>query len=237
MQLSHIPSSATASAVQILIPLLSLGLKVSPSQCLHSQCSRAPKVPPWSTCSCMHCMWAWCPAGSAGDEPDTAGAPPAPPSVPQTQSTASPQLPGGKGGWYPMTIPNQHPPVSSQLSPNGARGAEQIIPWPCDGVWWKNHPLLSLGLGKALGPPRVPRASLAQGLQPRSHVGREDEVVPTLTHRVDTLQKTGIASVGRGFLRLQRSQGRVEQSGTVLVWEQSCLKAASVPGTAAEGSP
>lgn len=62
--------------------------------------------------------------------------------------------------------------------------------------------------------------------------------MPTLTHRMDTLQKPGTVSVGRGFLRLQRSEGRVEQSGTgVLVWEQSCLKAASVPGTAAEGSP
>lgn len=41
-----------------------------------------------------------------------------------------------------------------------------------------------------------------------------------------------------GFLRPQRSEGRVEQSGTgVLVSEQSCLKAASVPGTAAVGSP
>lgn len=39
--------------------LLSLGSKVSPSQCLHSQCSKAPEVPPWSTCSCMYCMRAW----------------------------------------------------------------------------------------------------------------------------------------------------------------------------------
>lgn len=62
--------------------------------------------------------------------------------------------------------------------------------------------------------------------------------MPTLTHCMDTLKKLGIVSVGKGFLRLQRSEGRVEQSGTaVLVWEQSCLKAANVPGTAAAGSP
>lgn len=47
------------SLSSLLTRLLSLGSKVSPSQCLHSQCSKAPEVPPWSTRSCMNCMWAW----------------------------------------------------------------------------------------------------------------------------------------------------------------------------------
>lgn len=47
------------SLSSLLTRLLSLGSKVSPSQCLHSQCSKASEVPPWSTCSCMNCMWAW----------------------------------------------------------------------------------------------------------------------------------------------------------------------------------
>lgn len=63
--------------------------------------------------------------------------------------------------------------------------------------------------------------------------------MPTLMHHMDTLKKNGNFECGRGgFLRPQRSEGRVEQSGTgALVSEPSCLKAASVPGTAAAGSP
>lgn len=112
------------------------------------------------------------------------------------------------------------------------------MPWPCDGVWWKIHPLLSPGLGKALVGTLCAQSSLAHGLWPCSHVGtEEEEEVPTHTPHGHA-KKLGIASVGRGFLRLQRSQGRLEQSGPgVLVREQSCLKAANVPGTAAEGSP
>lgn len=41
--------------------------------------------------------------------------------------------------------------------------------------------------------------------------------MPTLTHCMDTLKKPGIVSVGKGFLRLQRSEGRVEQSGTAVL--------------------
>lgn len=49
------------------------------------------------------------------------------------------------------------------------------------------------------GAPRVPRASLARGLWPCSHVGREEEVVPTLTHHMDTLQERGNCQCGKGF--------------------------------------
>lgn len=64
------------------------------------------------------------------------------------------------------------------------------MPWPCDGVWWKIHPLLSPGLGKALVGSLCAQSSLAQGLWPCSHVGteEEEEEVPTLTHRMDTLK-------------------------------------------------
>lgn len=47
---------------------------------------------------------------------------------------------------------------------------------------------------------------------PCSDTGREEEVMPTIVHHIDTLKKKmGIVSVGGGFLRPQRSEGRVEQ--------------------------
>lgn len=58
---------------------------------------------------------AWCPPGA-----DTGlGLLQHLPLSHKAQSTASPQLPGGKGGWYPMTSPHQHPPASSELSAGG----------------------------------------------------------------------------------------------------------------------
>lgn len=48
----------------------------------------------------------------------------------------------------------------------------------------------------------MPRASLAQGLWPPclgSHVGREEGVVPTLTHSTDTLKENGNRECGKGF--------------------------------------
>lgn len=146
---------------------------------------------------------AWCPPGAAGDEPDTGlGLLQNLPLSHKAESTACPQLPGGKRGWYPMTSLNQHPPVSSELLPS--RGGE-------DEEQNKSRPALVMEFGgkftlfyplaweKHWWAPCVPRGSLAQGLWPCSHVGREEEeVVPTLTHRMDTLKKPGIASVERG---------------------------------------
>lgn len=56
---TFLPLHRLFSPSLLLTQLLSLGSKVSPSQCLHSQGSKAPKVPPQSTCSCVYCMWVW----------------------------------------------------------------------------------------------------------------------------------------------------------------------------------
>lgn len=63
------------------------------------------------------------------------------------------------------------------------------MPWPCNRVRWKIHPLLSPGLAKALV-----GTTCAQGLQPCSDMGREEEVVPTLTPT-----KTRNCECGKGF--------------------------------------
>ena len=120
----HILCRSSCGQSLLLTRLLSLGLKVSPSQRPHSQCSKGPEAAPWPTCSHPCPTWAWAKLGAQQmlqgmNLPWGWGSSSTSLCPPRLHPQHLPQLPGGKGGWYPATTPNQHLPASSQPSPSG----------------------------------------------------------------------------------------------------------------------
>lgn len=122
-----LPLHRLCSPGLLLTQLLSPGSKVSPSQCLHSQGSTAPEVPPQSPCSCVFSMWAWTLLGALQVLQGmnlTRGWGSSSTSLCPTKLNPQhlPSCQEERGGLHPMTTPNQHPPASSELSPSKGRG-------------------------------------------------------------------------------------------------------------------
>lgn len=204
---TFLPLHSLCSPCLLLTWLLSLGSKVSPFQCLHSQGSKAPEVPPCSTCSCVCYMWAWTRLGAQQVLQGmnlTQGWGSSNTSLCPTK--LNPQhLPGcqeERESWYPMITPNQPPPrefraVTKQRGEDG--GQNKSSPGLAMEFGGKITLFYPLACEKHWRGTTCAQSQPGPGAQPCSHVGREQEVVPTLTHRMDTHKKNGNCECGKGF--------------------------------------
>lgn len=131
----HMLCCSPCGGSPLLTWLLSLGSKVSPSQHLHSQCSKAPEAPPWPTRSHLRPTRAWARLGAQQmpqgmNLPWGWGSPSTSLCPTRFNPQHLPQLLGGKGGWYPVTTPKQHPPATSLLSPSGGERMRRRLSHP-----------------------------------------------------------------------------------------------------------